>query len=87
MKTKSFFTILTMAGILIFLSGIPAVPRWLLKLLSKNIIIALLHSQKPSRFYKVLFSLTLKMILFTKGIKAILTGDFKRIVNYFKLAK
>jgi radical SAM superfamily enzyme YgiQ (UPF0313 family) len=77
----------TYLNYLIFLSGFPIVPRWFLKLFARDIFINLFHTQKSNKFYELLFQLTLKLQLVVKGITALLTGDFKRIINYFKLVR
>ena len=77
----------TYLNYLIFLSGFPMVPRFLLKGLAKDVFIKLFHSQKPHKFFDYLFWLTMRLRLAGKGIIALLTGDFGRIINYFKLAR
>lgn len=77
----------TFLNYLIFLSGFPAMPRWLLKLLSREGFVKALHSQKPSPVYHVLVGLTNRARLALKGVKAVLTGDLRRIINYFRLAR
>lgn len=75
----------TYLNYLIYLSGFPIVPRWLLKVLAKDIFVRLFHTQKPKKFYEFLFAVTDKLRVTGKGIKALLRGDFSRIINYFKL--
>lgn len=77
----------TYLNYLIFLSGFPMVPRFLLKGLAKDVFIKLFHSQKPHKFFDYLFWLTMRLRLAGKGIIALLTGDFGRIINYFKLVR
>lgn len=77
----------TYLNYLIFLAGFPAVPRWLLKFLSRDGIVKALHSQEPSRLYHVLVNMTNKIRLALKGVKAVLTGNIGRIINYFRLAR
>ena len=77
----------TYLNYLIFLSGFPAVPRWLLRLLSREGFVKVFHSQEPSPVYHVLVGLTNRTRLVLKGVKAVLTGDIGRIINYFKLAR
>jgi len=77
----------TYLNYLVFLSGFPMVPRFLLKGLAKDVFIKLFHSQKPHKFFNYLFWLTMRLRLAGKGIIALLTGDFGRIINYFKLAR
>ncbi len=77
----------TYLNYLIFLSGFPAIPRWLLRLLSRKFFVNALHSQEPSKVYHVLVGLTNRIRLGLKGVKALVTGDIGRIINYFKLAR
>jgi anaerobic magnesium-protoporphyrin IX monomethyl ester cyclase len=77
----------TYLNYLIYLSGYSLVPRGLLRILSSDPMVRFFHRQQPSRFYVVLFILTNKIRLACKGAKALLTGDFKRIINYFRLVK
>lgn len=72
---------------LIYLSGLPGVPRWVLRLLSSDKLTGLIHAQKPKKLYDILFYVTEKIRLFIKGITALLKGDIGRIINYFKLAR
>ena len=77
----------TYLNFLIFLAGFPAVPRRLLRLLSREGFVNALHSQEPSQVYHVLVGLVSRTRLVLKGVKAVFTGDIGRIVNYFKLAR
>lgn len=77
----------TYLNYLIYLSGFPRFPRFLLKFLSKNIFVDLFHTQKSSKFYDLLFVLTDRIRLVIKGFKAFITGDFKRIINFLNLAR
>lgn len=77
----------TYLNYLIFLSGFPVIPRRLLRLLSRKSFVNVFHSQEPSKVYHVLVGLTNRIRIALKGIKAVLTGDFGRIINYFKLAR
>lgn len=77
----------TYLNYLIYLAGFPIIPRWLLKLLANDILVKFLHSQRDSSFYEFLFDITEKGRLFSKGIIALMMGDFKRIYNYFKLVR
>jgi radical SAM superfamily enzyme YgiQ (UPF0313 family) len=77
----------TYLNYLIFLSGFPAIPRWFLRLLSRDVFVKALHSQEPSRVYHILVQLTNRVRLVLKGMKAVVSGDFGRITNYFKLAR
>lgn len=77
----------TYLNYLIYLSGFPIVPRWFLKVLAKDIFVRLFHTQKPEKFYEFLFAITEKLRLTGRGIIVLLTGDFGRIINYFRLAR
>jgi radical SAM superfamily enzyme YgiQ (UPF0313 family) len=77
----------TYLNYLIYLSGFPVVPRRLLKALSSPRLVGLLHSQEPGAFYVFLFAATERLRLVVKGVSALMRGDFKRIVNYFRLAR
>lgn len=77
----------TYLNYLIYLSGFPRFPRFLLRFLSKNIFVGLFYTQKPSKFYEFLFVLTDRIRLVIKGVTALITGDFKRVINFFKLAR
>jgi len=72
---------------LIFLSGFPIVPRIILKIMSRDCFISLFHSSESNLLFRFLFWMTLRIRLFSKGIFAVITGDFKRIRNYFKLVR
>lgn len=77
----------TYLNYLIYLSGYSLVPRWLLRLLSRDFFVRLFHRKKPSRFYVLLFALTVRLRLVMKGIAALARGDFKRIFHFFRLAR
>lgn len=77
----------TYLNYLIYLSGFPVVPRRLLKFLARDIFVKCFHSQKPSRFFALLYVLTEKLRLAGKGVVSLLKGDVKRIANYFRLAR
>lgn len=77
----------TYLNYLIYLSGFPAVPRGLLRALASDRVVRLLHRQRPARLFDLLFALTNKVRLVAKGVGSLLTGDFGRIVNYFRLAR
>ena len=72
---------------LIYLSGFPYFPRFLLKILSKELFVNLFYSKKPSRFYDLMFAFTKKVRITGKGINAFLKGDFNRIISYFRLVR
>lgn len=72
---------------LIYLAGFSAVPRSLLRFLSKDLFVNLLHRQEDSRTFKFLFYITARIHIAAKGLRALATGDFARIANYFKLAR
>jgi len=77
----------TYLNYLIYLSGFSSVPRGLLRIFSFDLMVKRLHSQKPSRFYAVLFILTNKIRLACRGLQAMLRLDFKRIADHFRLVK
>ncbi|MEW6416564.1 MAG: radical SAM protein [Nitrospirota bacterium] len=77
----------TYLNYLVYLSGFPIIPRWLLKVLANGIFVKVFHTQKPKKFYEFLFAITEKLRLISKGIIALLKGDFGRIINYFRLAR
>lgn len=77
----------TYLNYLIYLAGFPAVPRWVLKLLSGDKLVGALHTPKSKRIYMAFFSVSEKLRLIAKGILALLKGDFGRIINYFKLTR
>ena len=72
----------TYLNFLIYLSGFSFVPRSLLKLLSKDLFVNSFHTQNPKRFYDLLFSLTHKLRIIGRGIRAVFAGDFERIANF-----
>jgi radical SAM superfamily enzyme YgiQ (UPF0313 family) len=77
----------TYLNYLIYLSGFPAVPRSFLRLLSLDIFVNLFHKQKPAKLFDFMFFFTDKIRLVGKGLISLLKGDFKRITNYFRLAR
>lgn len=77
----------TYLNYLIYLSGFPAIPRWVLKLLSWDKLVGALHNPKSKKIYMAFFSVSEKLRLVVKGILALLKGDFGRIMNYFKLTR
>lgn len=77
----------TYLNYLIFLSGFPLVPRCLLRLLCSDTLVSIFHRQRSSKFYDMLFALTEKLRLVGKGVKALIKGDFRRIINFFRLAR
>ena len=77
----------TYLNYLIYLSGFAAVPRGLLRFFSSDLLVKLLHRQRPSRFYAALFIITDKITLLCRGVQPLLRLDFKRIVNHFRLLK
>jgi len=77
----------TYLNYLIYLSGFPSFPRWLLRVMSKTVFVNLLHSQRPNKFYDFLFALADKVSLTIKGLSALVKGDFQRIINYRSLAR
>ncbi len=77
----------TYLNYLIYLSGFPWFPRWILRFVSIDLFVNIFHRQESSVFYRLLFNITRKMILVRKGITSLLKGDFGRITNYFKLVR
>ncbi len=77
----------TYLNYLIYLTGIHQVPRRLIRFLGRDVFVKLFHRQAPSAFVKFLFSATARVQLLGKGLKALLKGDFARIINYFRLIR
>ena len=77
----------TYLNYLIYLCGFWIVPRWLLKILSHRMLVDVLHKQEASDFYDCLFLISEKLRIASNGIAALLRGDFKRIINYFRLVR
>lgn len=77
----------TYLNYLIYLSGFPSVPRWVIKLLAWDRLVGVLHTEKSNKIYMAFFSVSEKLRLILKGILSLLKGDFGRIINYFKLAR
>ncbi|MDY6855661.1 MAG: radical SAM protein [Thermodesulfobacteriota bacterium] len=74
----------TYLNYLIYLSGFSIIPRWLLRLLSKDVFVDIFHDSKEKRLYGVLFFLSNKVRVATRGVNALLRGDIGRIIDYFR---
>jgi radical SAM superfamily enzyme YgiQ (UPF0313 family) len=74
----------TYLNYLIYLSGFSIIPRWFLRLLSRDLFVNIFHASKEKRLYGFLFFLSDKLRVATRGVKALLRGDIGRITNYFK---
>jgi anaerobic magnesium-protoporphyrin IX monomethyl ester cyclase len=77
----------TYLNYLVYLSGLPAVPRGLLKLLAGDGFVNRLHSQEPRAIWRFMFGVTNKLRLILRGLGALFTGDWRRIIHHFKLAR
>lgn len=77
----------TYLNYLIYLSGFPAVPRRVLKLLSRDKLVRALHTPKSKKIYMFFFSVSEKLRLILKGIRSLYRGDLGRIINYFRLVR
>jgi anaerobic magnesium-protoporphyrin IX monomethyl ester cyclase len=67
---------------LIYLAGFSYFPRWLLRLLARPGMIEALEVPRLRGFFHNLQRLGDGLIILSKGLRALLTGDFQRIRNF-----
>jgi len=68
---------------LMYLAGFSNFPRWIIRILSKKILIKLFDRQCLNNIYSMLKTLGDYLIILSKGFGALIRGDFRRIQNYF----
>lgn len=69
---------------LIYLAGDCHAPSWLLRLLSRPFLVKLFQRETHSPVYELLYHITRQIRLVFKGIYALLTGDFERIIVHLR---
>ena len=69
---------------LMYLAGFCYFPRWLIKLMSKNIFVKILDKKILSCVYANLNKLGEILIILSKGHRSVLTGDFFRVYKYLQ---
>lgn len=79
------FPEMTYLNYIIYLTGFPAVPRKLLKVLSRRTFVKAFHKEKLKPAYDILFAITDKIRIIGKGIVALVSGDFERVIKYLKI--
>lgn len=74
----------TYVNILVYLSGFSYFPRWIVSFLSNKTFVFLFDRKVFSGVYTSLNRAGEISIILSKGIRALLTGDFKRIYKFAK---
>lgn len=74
-------------NILIYLAGFQCIPRWMLKLMSSGKMVRLLNINQCSKIYSNLYLFLEKICFWGRGFKALLRGDFARIMNHLGISK
>lgn len=74
----------TYLNYLIYLAGDCHAPRWFLRLLSRPLLVKLFYRQKHSRAFEFLHHLTAQLRLAFKGVRALFTGDFEKIMVHMR---
>lgn len=77
----------TYLNYLIYLSGFSIVPRGILQWLARDTFVRWFHNSEGSRAYDFLFFITARIRLVCRGLTALFHGDFKRIINHFRLVR
>lgn len=77
----------TYLNYLIYLSGFSVVPRKFIRWLAHDWLVRRFHTIESLRIYDLLFLATARVRLVCRGITALLHGDFKRIINHFRLVR
>lgn len=67
---------------LVYLAGFSSFPRWVVSLLAHPRLVRKLEVPKLKRFFHILQRLGDGSIVLSKGLRSLLTGDFRRIGNY-----
>lgn len=72
----------TYVNILVYLAGFSYFPRWIIRFLSKALLIKLFDRESLSVAYTLLYRLGEMLIILSKGLRAIAKGDFSRIYRF-----
>ena len=67
---------------LVYLSGFSYFPRWMIRYLARPLLVKMLEVPELKFFFKALQEIGDNLIVFSKGIRSLLTGDYQRIRNY-----
>ncbi len=73
----------TYVNFLMYLAGFCYFPRWIIRLLATRPMMKLLNRKTLGGFYLWCNRVGDKMIVYYKGLRSLLRGDFGRIRNYF----
>lgn len=74
----------TYVNFLTYLAGFSYLPRWVIRLLTKNVFVFIFDRKIFSKAYILLNRGGELAIIISKGMRALLTGDFKRIYKFLK---
>jgi anaerobic magnesium-protoporphyrin IX monomethyl ester cyclase len=67
---------------LVYLAGFSYFPRWVVRCLARPRLVKVLEVPKTRRLFHTLQRLGDSLIILYKGLRALLTGDIRRIRNY-----
>lgn len=67
---------------LMYLAGFSYFPRWIVRLLARDIFLKMLERSFLANFYVSLNNFTESLIILSKGIRSLVSGDFSRIYRY-----
>ncbi|MDY7033042.1 MAG: radical SAM protein [Thermodesulfobacteriota bacterium] len=70
------------ANFLVYLSGFSYFPRWILRVMSASLFVFIFDRKVFSTIYTLLQMGGEQAIILSKGIRALFTGDFKRIYKF-----
>jgi len=70
-------------NLLFYLAGFSYFPRWIIRLLSNEILVKYLDRQNLNNLYALLNRFGESLITFSKGLKSLIKGDFGRIYRFF----
>lgn len=73
----------TYVNILMYLAGFSYFPRWILRVLSSKLFVAVFERKMFSKVYTFLYRVGEALIILAKGIRALFKGDFSRLYRYF----
>jgi anaerobic magnesium-protoporphyrin IX monomethyl ester cyclase len=73
----------TYVNFLMYLAGFSYFPRWIVRFMSKAFFVRLFNREALSGAYTLLYRLGETLIILSKGLRAVLKGDFFRIYRFF----
>jgi len=72
----------TYVNFLMYMAGFSSFPRWIVRLLAKNFFVKHLDKNSLNGLYTNLNKAVESLIIISKGLRSLFTGDFSRIYRY-----